>query len=342
MGGDKEFLEALEKYYKYCPNIKTDLDFIGEIKLDYELYGHDTSKLGKLYSQENLKTNSRLWLIAINTNLLKSKIVKPLLNSLDTDIRSKLEKFQFEYSYAPKINAEFDTMTNKVIIYDILHKIYRFYAKSKIIERGIHKYDPNLADEFIKGTCSHIFKFYDVAKKHPYDNKNRLPKYNLPIAARLAAKKNAGMYELFILAHEYAHVYRGHKATEKISESVARQQEIDADSKAVEWIINLKENLKNGSEMHFTPDISLIADEFMLVHVLEVNGILKEDYHPKSKERLQNIYENVKDKLTDSEIESFENTLKDMDLNCKIENFEISEELEEKLKNIIENTENSP
>lgn len=111
--------------------------------------------------------------------------------------------------------------------------------------------------------------------------------------------------ELFIILHEFAHIYLGHLDS-NLNSFVGRgnnklninkfnrnqQQELDADVQAVIWLTNFKDKKTNSPFLRFaSSSIGLTIEVFMLFHLVEVNLRFPMETlsHPSSIARLEYI-----------------------------------------------------
>ena len=122
-----------------------------------------------------------------------------------------------------------------------------------------------------------------------------------------AVTLNTMAQELFVVAHEFSHIYLGHLGicvnksvgvgNKKVSVhkfSREQQEEFDADVQAVKWLINLKDKDTNEPFVQWASlSIGIAIEVFMLFHLVEVNlGIPAEtSSHPYSITRLKYILE---------------------------------------------------
>ncbi len=113
--------------------------------------------------------------------------------------------------------------------------------------------------------------------------------------------------ELFVVAHEFAHIHLGHLGTLR-SESIGprgkevvvqrydrrQQMELDADAQAVKWLANLY-GRATGSTFLGLPSqsVALCVEVFMLLHIVEVNLMngAATSSHPPALVRLKHISE---------------------------------------------------
>ncbi|MBA7703245.1 hypothetical protein ES703_112027 [subsurface metagenome] len=109
--------------------------------------------------------------------------------------------------------------------------------------------------------------------------------------------------ELFVVAHEFAHIYLGHLSTymsvpiQKNQVTLHKftrnqQMELDADVQAVRWLVNLyKKDMKETTIQLLSRSVSLAIEVFMLFHIVEVNlsTPTEKTSHPSSVTRLAHI-----------------------------------------------------
>ncbi len=129
--------------------------------------------------------------------------------------------------------------------------------------------------------------------------------------AEIQAKTMAN--ELFVVAHEFAHIYLGHLGTVRsqyigpkgnevvVQRYIRRQQmELDADVQAVKWLANLYEHNTNSFFLKLpSRSVSLCIEIMMLLHIVEVNSMsgVRPSSHPPALVRLNHILENCGSRL---------------------------------------------
>ncbi|HEX2937874.1 MAG TPA: hypothetical protein VHO66_03040 [Ruminiclostridium sp.] len=138
------------------------------------------------------------------------------------------------------------------------------------------------------------------------------------------------LHEIFIIAHEYAHIYLNHHKNMTASKfqidgdefriktaNMSQQQELDADSKAVEWIIKLSKTKDIPNP--FSPYPLWYIEVLVMLHLIECNTSFPSEAatHPPAIIRLINIRLQYNQCFSDPNY-----TLDDMILNCfDIESF---------------------
>lgn len=119
--------------------------------------------------------------------------------------------------------------------------------------------------------------------------------------------------ELFIIAHEFAHVHLGHLRGLATMPLVTRdnsvvvnvynrnqQMELDADVQAVEWLARLRgRGTQKGALALPSVSVAMAVEVLMLVHVVEVNipRNTRQSSHPPAIQRLQHILNDCPDIL---------------------------------------------
>jgi len=132
--------------------------------------------------------------------------------------------------------------------------------------------------------------------------------------------------ELFVIAHEFAHIHLGHKGIllydtlpnyeeEKIIRIKRSQdQEYEADIQAILWLTSLyQKDVSNGLFSLASKSIALAVEVLMLFHILELNlkPILKYSTHPSAINRMKHIYDMCKSILNPLDQDFIFNMIKD-------------------------------
>uniref|UniRef100_A9A7F0 Uncharacterized protein n=1 Tax=Methanococcus maripaludis (strain C6 / ATCC BAA-1332) TaxID=444158 RepID=A9A7F0_METM6 len=346
--GDKEFLELLEKYSGYYSKMKTQMDYMESRQSQYIFVEGSRDKLIDMYPEMDFKNISDSDLRKIKQVWFREDIVEPLLDSFDEDTKKLLENIWVGHLPVPQLNARCryvpNTKTPVIAFYDLLFGVLSFHAESHYIAHQLNEIDPKLCDFFVD---YHYKVIIDI-----FNGKRRtIPCYNLPRHIKTSSSLLACAQEIFLLAHEYAHIYLNHLDTVSSFNPVdgsinikeycfSKQREFEADLQAIRWIINFRNRISNTDKeniLMITKNISLVVELFFLFYAIELNCNITSETHPKSKERLQYIYENIKNELSEYEIMSFEQMFNCMELCCKFRDFEITEEMEEIVTVAVEN-----
>ena len=111
--------------------------------------------------------------------------------------------------------------------------------------------------------------------------------------------------ELFVIAHEFAHVFLGHLARteerplvagdgtlEVTAYALSRDMEYEADEQAVRWIAALPGTASGEPGLALaTASTSMAVEVLMMVHTLDVNSRVgsREYFHPLAIERMKHI-----------------------------------------------------
>lgn len=211
-------------------------------------------------------------------------IAEHFLSTLPNEVKEKLKDVYIGILPTYKINAcTFKGPNNKpiIILHSQLQAAISQYNEVQFIFGKKFKINEEEACEFLYKSYSEIstcFLYSDFAPKM-----SLLPailntaEYNLMI-------QKTFLQELFIIAHEYAHIYLGHldKIETKnlledgtmINEYVKSQKmELEADLQAMKWILNCTKSNKLDNTLLYgistTPQLAI--EVFMLFHMLEVN-----------------------------------------------------------------------
>jgi Zn-dependent protease with chaperone function len=122
----------------------------------------------------------------------------------------------------------------------------------------------------------------------------------------ILANHQTAAHELFIIAHEFAHIYLNHLNTFSkrflhkksdiyvIAYNHSQKQEFDADVQAVKWLVEMKNSLNESIKENFPLIINNVCNAIevlMLFQLIEVKLDIqtKESSHPSIILRLQNI-----------------------------------------------------
>ncbi|ABS40570.1 hypothetical protein [Clostridium botulinum] len=272
----EEALKYLRELQSKYSNMKfADLkDVLDYRRLQLDLSEDDSNRILKLLNNDNKLECWEDW--------YKKNIIQPFIKALPTEISLKLQKICFGLLPTYRANASALRSPNGdsiVIIHTQLFAIIHQYNESQFI---LGKLTSNL--EYFMNSCKEIVKCFKYYKF--------LPKLSV-LPAVLNAEEliisilKTCIQELFIILHEFAHIYLGHKATTKstnlfcldgntsVEEFVRTQKmELEADLQAIGWIIEVSKSQKLADNpifryLNIQPYFAL--EVFMLFHLLDIN-----------------------------------------------------------------------
>jgi len=338
--------DLLKEFSNYYKRMEIQIDYIDSLDSKYFLDESSIEELKKMYPEiyEQIPLNK---LRIIQNVTFRQDVVEPLLNSMDGSEKEKLENIWVSFLPISSINAKSlhvpNTKIPTIILYDKVLGALHFYAESYLIARELEKIDARIENNFLKYSVRVIL---DYLQKKRHD----IPLYHLPYKIKERAALWATAQEVFIVAHEFAHIYLNHLETSKSDRLIwdgkkinvkeftyDQQQEFEADLQAFRWIMNLKKQDLDNSLLAFIKNIGVSAEIFIFFHIIEEN--LKEisTTHPASKDRLRYIYENIKDEISKEEREFIESMFQSIDLGFDIKDFKISKESEDFLNLMVNN-----
>lgn len=190
-----------------------------------------------------------------------------------------------------------------VVLHGELLAAIHYFNELKFLVAKLSYKNIELAKEFLNQGNWFILDCFREKRSRKYP---RLPP-KLTEEELCAVTLNTMAQELFVVAHEFSHIYLGHLGI-RVNKSVGvgnkkvsvhkfsreQQEEFDADVQAVKWLINLKDKDTNEPFVQWTSlSIGIAIEVFMLFHLVEVNlGIPAEtSSHPSSITRLKYILE---------------------------------------------------
>lgn len=266
-------------------------------------------------------------IIAIDTleRFLRKDMIDPLLEIIDDKTTAILKDINFKLlpSNNPNAYAFFNDETGSTIILNsLLLGAISFYNEVQIIGANYLK-ETNDQDGF--------YKF--VRHGHKYLIECFLKGTNLPLPPAVLSKKEFALsnfktlsQELFIVAHELAHIYLGHVNKNNLipitvkfdgndkkvyTLNLSQEMELEADEQATNWLVKAQsKNLQNDSFKLINGNIGLSIEVFILLHIIEVNTEIPDETasHPSALIRLYSVLDSCKNKFKEEEI-SFTNEM---------------------------------
>ncbi|SDH03583.1 hypothetical protein [Desulfosporosinus hippei] len=201
--------------------------------------------------------------------LYNQKIAKPFLDVLPLEVSEKLRDVYIGILPTYKINASATKAPHGKPIIKLhcqLMTAIAHYNETQMLYGEISK-NSEANDDFL---CKSYLEICNCFIYQPY-----LPKMSLlpPLLnqekLQLVYRKTF-LHELFIIAHEYAHIYLGHLEIKTEDKTLMQKCELDADLQAVKWIFEAINNKKmkgfQSLPYYFAIEI------FVLFHILEVNS----------------------------------------------------------------------
>ena len=202
-----------------------------------------------------------------------------------------------------------------IVLHTELLAVLSFYSEAKGVHGEIHRrLGMEEATKFIRECFRLIFDSFLHKRKVDFPP--------LPVTLRGKAFEMVQIMtclnELFIIAHEFAHIVLGHTGTVRVTplksipghKTVSivtweQQQELDADRKAMEWLHHLDKNSKSiyikGAA--FSP--TMCAEVLMLLHFIEAHVGFPDSKasHPPALVRMEHLLSHAQEMLSDSDRE---------------------------------------
>lgn len=247
-------------------------------KKQFNLNEKEINKLAKKFKNRSfLKYQEKMY---------NQRIAKPFIEALPDDVREKLKDVYIGILPTYKINASVLKGPNDkpiIILHSQLLTAISHYNETQLLYGKKIKKSEKQAVDFLVNSYSEISKCFVYSNYAP--RMSMLPT-KLNMQELSYAYQKTILQELFIIAHECAHVYLGHlnkietkklpfsKKNTEIDEYIKRQKfELEADLQAIKWIVEISNNKKINNTLFFllneTPYIAI--EIFMLFHMLEVN-----------------------------------------------------------------------
>jgi hypothetical protein len=209
---------------------------------------------------------------------------------------------------------------NLIALHTEIASVISFYSELQIAIWKIHSENQELAYELHEKGFEAIFQSFRQQRKLAFPI---IPVKLTPQEFGVVQMKTFAS-ELFILAHEFAHVALGHtgacvnaqlgmaRKTHVRKFNWEQQQELDADLKAIEWLYHLKgKNISTLSQLATKFPI-MCAEALVLIHFVESHVGFPDatSTHPPASERLKNIASNTKNLLSDAEMQELSQWIK--------------------------------
>lgn len=224
---------------------------------------------------------------------LYNKIAEEFLNLLSRDVREKLQDIYIGVMPTNNTNASTFKMPNgkPIITIDMqLMTAIQQYNEARMLFGKLINYNKEKAEDLLISSYKEIVKCF---KYHNY-----LPK--MSFLPNILTKEEIGLVivttyiqEMFIIAHEYAHIYLGHlDSVKNINLSYNNEQvnldkyitnqklELDADIQALKWIIEITKNkdIKNSQMFKIIEgQLHIMVEVLVLLHLVEVNTNMYKD-----------------------------------------------------------------
>lgn len=220
-------------------------------------------------------------------------IINPFVETLPEEVKKIIKQVNVIILPTFEINASAIKSPNGeyfVILHQQLMTALSHYNEAQMIFGLLMKLYP------IEKAQSFMIEAYkEIIKCSKY--KNYLPKFSqlppfLPRDLYLLSMEKTFIQELFLVAHEFAHIYLGHLSESNEKRSIefqgeeneefvkSQMQELEADTLAFKWIINAfkkkKLTLISSSVNTYAPYYAI--EVFMFLHMIEVNTDRYADY----------------------------------------------------------------
>lgn len=312
----------LEQYSEYYSRMSKSIDYIESqekkfVDIDLSL----PLEIQKMYPEIG-DTVSLGDMRKISQVHFRKTIVEPLLESLDEDTQKLLNDVWVGHLPIHRVNACCmhvpRTCTPVIIIYDKMFASLSFRSEATFITGELHKYGEEAAFRYLCHSSQKIVDYYnrDIPS---------LPLYKLPQDVKLHSLLLASAQELFLVAHELAHIYLGHLDSAKRTSlnlqendvsfeyfSFSQKRELEADLLASKWIIDFKNKKLAKDILVAANEFNFVMEIFAFIYFLETNALKdaeKMKSHPPTAVRVRYIYSELKDSLNVSECAEIENML---------------------------------
>jgi hypothetical protein len=233
---------------------------------------------------------------------LKDFLIDPFLRNIPPNISAELKDIRVGMLPTFNPNASAIQVPGNgplIILHTELLAAISFYNELQILA-GKHY----LKSEFDEGSNLQNFGHKFLVDCFRKDRTVNFPILPLTLSEKemIIVQRKTLSNELFIIAHEFAHIYLKHFHKNKISAlniagkgisirryDMAQQSELDADIQAVKWLAYINDN-KDKNDLTL-PSVGMAVEVLMLVHIFEINQPrnMKTSSHPLAITRLQNI-----------------------------------------------------
>lgn len=254
-------------------------------------YRKEQLKLSEHEVSEYIEKYRNINLLEYQESFYNEFIINPFINSLPEDVNSKLKNICVGMLPTYKVNAsalKSPSGEPLIVLHNQLLTILQQYNEVQLISGKLMASkvasEQELGEKILKDTCKEIVKCFKYSTYMPrlkmLPATLSLEEYELSISKTFAQ-------ELFIILHEFAHIFLDHSYEVKqktlyfsssecsIEEYVRRQKlELEADLLATKWILEAYKNgklSKNPIFRHINEAPHLILEVFMLFHLLDVN-----------------------------------------------------------------------
>jgi hypothetical protein len=349
---ERIFTESLDQYSMYYSKMQRSIDFITSLEKKYidsnTLFPPNFQKtypdLCKIISLSEMRK--------VNVTEFRRTIVEPFIMSLDESTQQKLKDVWVGLLPTHKTNALCcyvpNTIIPVIIVYDKIIGALSFRAESFIIFGELLKHDEKLAHSFLFYSSQKLVDFFS-------NKVQNLPIYSLPSDVKMFSLRIACAQELFLVAHEFAHIYLDHLDLAEVENlflegdinlehfSFEQKLELEADLQAAKWMMNFKKKNVQEGLLAFANHFDSIIEILPLFHLIQENidsdtqhkG--KKRSHPSAEDRLHYIYSNLKDCLSEDECKSIEKTLIELKMGFRFTQIKVTEQLDNVYSNIVNN-----
>lgn len=259
-------------------------------------------------------------------DFLRQKLITPFLNAISSNARKRLENIYVGLLPTYDPNACVISVPGNgplVVLHTELIAAVGFYNEWQFIAARILDKKWELGERFVN--VGNILILDCFKEKKP----NRFPLLP-PILSEqefFLVQAKALTHELFIIAHEFAHIYLDHLSSsykkpmaveDKVSDipvfNKAQKMEFAADVLATEWLVSLKEIDQISSVLQMAQtSVAMAIEVFMMIHLVELNlGVPDENSsHPSALYRMKHILKQCGSILTADENEFIEGMIQE-------------------------------
>ena len=345
---EKEIAEYLKGYSKYYFKMHRSIDFISSLEeklVDPNAMLHPD--IQKIYSEipEGISSSD---LRKSNVVYFRDAIIEPFLKSLDESAQQILGNVWVGILPIRSPNALCryvpNTITPVVIVYEKMFAALSFRAESLFVYGKFLEYDEKLAGNFLVYYMQKLVDFFA--------GKNGLPIYELPQDVKWRSVQIASAQEVFLMAHEFAHIYLNHLDLAKVTTlhleesgidfdffSFEQKLEFEADLLASKWIINFQNKNVDKDSLIYANIFSLRLEIFSLLYLIQENIVdnteTKNKSHPSADVRVQYIYSKLKNDLSDFDRKSIEEMLERFKHDYHFSPVKITPELDKEVHMLI-------
>lgn len=342
----KDADEIQKKYSEYYDKMKTSIDYINKKKSELNWHDNEYKLKFKYLSKKHpflfkdVMPPSKIF-NDLRIAHFRLTIVEPLLNELPNHESKKLENIWVDMFPLLTPNARCfkipDADIPIVVIHDSIIGLLSYYPEIQYIFARLYIMNKKVGDIFLSYSFQKILDFF--TKKT-----GNLPLFDLNAEVKYMLTMKACAQELFLVAHEFSHIILDHlenyrtfyisHENKKINfeeYSLRKKMEFEADIQAVKWLNIFKTKALKSESLKFAMDIRFPLEIFALFHTIETNLMINPKNHPTSVERVNYIYQQLKNDLNLEEKTFIEEMFRNFKLGFKFKKLNLSKKDEDDL-----------